>query len=30
LKCTDLKADENANAIDTVEIANHGFTMEHV
>jgi len=30
LKCTDLKSDENANAIDSVEIANHGFTMEHV
>jgi phage tail-like protein len=30
LKCTDLKSDENAAAIDTVEIANHGFTIEHV
>lgn len=30
LKCTELKAEENAPAIDTVEIANHGFTFEHV
>ncbi|WP_299336106.1 phage tail protein [uncultured Psychroserpens sp.] len=30
LKCTDMNADENANAIETVEIANHGFTYEHV
>jgi len=30
LKCTDLKSEENANAIDTVTIANHGFTLEHV
>ena len=30
LKCTDMNADENANAIETVEIANHGFTFEHV
>jgi phage tail-like protein len=30
LKCTDMNADENANAIETVEIANHGFTIEHV
>jgi hypothetical protein len=25
-----MKADANEAAIDTVEIANHGFTMEHV
>lgn len=30
LKCTDMKSDANEAAIDTVEIANHGFTMEHV
>ena len=30
LKCSDMKADANEAAIDTVEIANHGFTMEHV
>jgi phage tail-like protein len=30
LKCTDLKSDVNELGIDTVEIANHGFTMEHV
>ena len=30
LKCTDMNSEENANAIDTVEIANHGFTFEHV
>ncbi|MBW4359055.1 phage tail protein [Flavobacterium taihuense] len=30
LKCSDMKADANEVAIDTVEIANHGFTMEHV
>jgi phage tail-like protein len=30
LKCTDLKAEENGNAIDTVELANHGFVLEHV
>lgn len=30
LKCTDMKSDANELAIDTVEIANHGFTMEHV
>ena len=30
LKCSDMKADANEVAIDSVEIANHGFTMEHV
>lgn len=30
LKCTDLKSDVNEAAIDTVEVANHGFTIEHV
>jgi phage tail-like protein len=30
LKCTDMKSEANEVAIDTVEIANHGFTMEHV
>ncbi|WP_281636928.1 phage tail protein [Flavobacterium marginilacus] len=30
LKCSDMKSDANEAAIDTVEIANHGFTMEHV
>lgn len=30
LKCSDMKADANEAAIDTVEIANHGFTMEHI
>lgn len=30
LKCTDMKSDANEVAIDTVEIANHGFTVEHV
>jgi phage tail-like protein len=30
LKCTDMNAEENANAIDSVTIANHGFTLEHV
>ena len=30
LKCTDMKAEENGLAIDTVELANHGFTLEHV
>jgi phage tail-like protein len=29
LKCTDLKSDANESAIDTVEIANHGFTVEY-
>jgi phage tail-like protein len=29
LKCTDLKSDGNEVAIDTVEIANHGFTIEY-
>jgi hypothetical protein len=30
LKCTDMKSDANEAAIDTVEIANHGFAIEHV
>jgi phage tail-like protein len=30
LKCSDMKSDANEAAIDTVEIANHGFTMEHI
>lgn len=30
LKCTDLKADANEIAIETVDIANHGFTVEYV
>ncbi len=30
LVCTDMNAEENGNAIETVEIANHGFTIEHV
>lgn len=30
VKYTDLKSDENAAAIDTIEIANHGFAVEHV
>jgi phage tail-like protein len=29
LKCTDLKSDANEAAIDTVELANHGFTIEY-
>lgn len=29
LKCTDMNAEENANAIETVEIANHGFTISY-
>ena len=29
LKCTDLKSDANEAAIDTVEVANHGFTVEY-
>lgn len=28
LKCTDLKADANEAAIESVELANHGFTVE--
>ena len=30
LKCTDLKAEANEIAIDTVELANHGFTLEYL
>jgi phage tail-like protein len=30
LKCTDLKSDVNEAAIDTVELANNGFTIEYV
>ncbi len=30
LKCTDMKSDANEAAIETVEIANHGFTIEHL
>lgn len=30
VKYTDLKSDENAAAIDTIEVANHGFVVEHV
>lgn len=30
LTCTDMNAEENGNAIESVEIANHGFTYEHV
>lgn len=29
LKCTDLKSDANEAAIDTVEVANHGFSIEY-
>lgn len=29
LKCTDMKADANEIAIETVDIANHGFTVEY-
>ncbi|WP_309641278.1 phage tail protein [Flavobacterium sp.] len=29
LKCSDLKSDANEAAIDTVELANHGFTIEY-
>ncbi|WP_198133441.1 phage tail protein [Flavobacterium beibuense] len=29
LKCTDLKSDANEAAIDAVELANHGFTVEY-
>lgn len=30
LKCTDLKAEANEIAIDTVELANHGFALEYL
>lgn len=30
VKYSDLKSDENAAAIDTIEVANHGFVVEHV
>lgn len=30
LKCTDMKSDANEAAIDTVEIANHGFKIEYL
>ncbi len=30
IKYTDFNADENANALDSVVLANHGFTVEHV
>ncbi len=30
LKCTDMKSDANEAGIDTVELANHGFTMENL
>ncbi len=30
LECTDLKSDANENAIQTIVLANNGFTVEHV